>query len=287
MVEQPSESVDTSQIEYWNNQSANIWADRHEQIDAVFAELTAFALNLAAPQPGECVLDIGCGAGTTTLELAARIAPTGRVLGVDISRHSTARARERVIATGVRNAEVMLADAGSHGFARDSFDLAFSRFGVMFFPDPVTSLHNVRAAMRQNGRLTFAVFRSPRENPFAVLPYSAVAHMLPLLAPPEPEAPGQFSWADPARVRRILEGSGFRDVSLTPHDPQLRLAGPGAAAEAADLMLRLGPISRAVSTMTAPPTETLRSTLEEFFRQHDTPQGIALPAALWIVQARV
>ncbi len=274
----------TTQLEYWNHEVARVWADRHQQIDRMFAPLTSFALGLAAPRPGERVLDIGCGAGTTTLELAARVAPSGHVVGADISRHSAARARERIATETVGNAEIILADVGSHAFVPDSFDLIFSRFGVMFFPDPIASLHNVRASMRPGGRLTFAVFRARQENPFVTAPYAAIAHLLPPLPRPGPEEPGQFSWADPARVRRILEGAGFRDVSLTPHDPQMQLAEPGGAAEAADLALHIGLVSRAVAAMDAPPIDALRSGLEAFFRQHDGPQGIALGAALWVVQ---
>ncbi len=280
-------SGQATQIEYWNHPVAHVWADHHQQIDRLFADITLFALDRADPKPGECVLDIGCGAGTTTLDLAARVGPSGRVSGADISRHSTARARERIAAAGVRNAEIVLADVGSHPFAPESFDLAFSRFGVMFFPDPVASLRNVRAAMRQRGRLTFAVFRPRQENAFAALPFEAVAHLLPPLPAPGPEEPGQFSWADPARVHRILGAAGFRDVTLTAFDPHLRLAGPGGASDAAELALHLGPVSRAVATMDAPPIDALRSALEGFFRRHDTAQGIVLAAALWIVQARV
>jgi SAM-dependent methyltransferase len=285
--EEETMSGQATQSDYWNHPIADVWADRHQQIDRLFADITSVVLGRADPRPGERVLDIGCGAGTTTLELAARVGPSGHVTGADISRHSTARARERIGAGGIGNAEIILADVGSHPFTQDSFDLAFSRFGVMFFPDPVASLSNVRAAMRQGGRLTFAVFRPRPENAFAALPYDAVAHLLPALSPPGPEEPGQFSWADPARVRRILGGAGFRDVTLTAFDPHLRLAGPGGASDAAEFALHLGPVSRALSTMDAPPTDALRSALEAFFRRHDTPQGIALAAALWIVQARV
>jgi SAM-dependent methyltransferase len=272
---------------YWNHQISDIWADRHGQIDGLFAGLTSSALGLADPKPGERVLDIGCGAGTTTLALAARVGPAGGVVGIDISHHSAARARERIVTGGVRNAEIILADLGSHPFASDSFDLAFSRFGVMFFPEMVATLRNVRASMRLGGRLTFAVLRAREENPFVTAPYAAVAHLLPPDSPADVEEPRQFSWADPARVRRILDSAGFRDVSLAPHDLQLRLAEPGGAADAADLSLHLGPVSRITSTMDAPPTDALRSALEVFFRGLDGPQGIVLAAASWLVQARV
>ena len=285
MVEQRAESNAVTQVEYWNHQVANVWADRHEQIDSMFADVTTIALGRAAPKPGERVLDIGCGAGTTTLELASRVAPEGHVVGIDISRHSTTQARSRIAAAGVGNAEIILADVGRHPFAPASFDLVFSRFGVMFFPDPVASLSNVHAAMRPGGRLTFAVFRARAENPFVTLPHAAVAKLLPPLSAPGPEEPGQFSWSDPARVRRILAGAGFRDVSLTAHDPEFRLAGPGGAAEATDLALHMGPISRALSAMDAAPIEELRSRLQSFFGQHDGPRGIILSAALWLVEA--
>ena len=276
-----------TQLEYWNHPVAHAWADRHQQIDRMFAPVTTLALETASPQPGESVLDIGCGAGTTTLQLAARVAPAGRVIGADIARHSAARARERIAADGVGNAEVILADVGSHPFVPDSFDLVFSRFGVMFFPEPISSLRNVHRAMRRNGRLTFAVFRQRQDNPFVTLPHAAVAHLLPPLPAPGPDEPGQFSWADPVRVRRLLEGAGFRDVSLTPHDPQMQLAGPGGAAEAADLALHIGSVSRAIAGVDAPPIDALRAGLEACFRQHDKPEGIALGAAIWVVQARV
>ena len=275
-----------SEAEYWNSAATRSWADRHEPIDRLFAGLTRVALDLAAPGPGERAIDIGCGSGTTVLELAARVGPGGHVLGADISRHSVARARERIAAAGLRQAEVVLADVSTHAFAPGSFDLAFSRFGVMFFADPTASFANLRPAMQPGGRLALTVFRAREENRWVTDQMAAVQHLLPPITPPGPEQPGQFSWADPARVHRILEGAGFRDVSLTPHDPPIRLAGPGGAADAADFAMHVGPAVRATLAASASEREAVRSGLEAFFRSQDGPQGIVLPGAIWVVRAR-
>src|SRR5215470_10029839 len=132
-------------------------------MDHAVAALTKELLNLAAPQPGERVLDIGCGPGTTVLELAKHVGPGGHVLGADVSEPSVVRARQRIAAAGLRHAEVIVADASVHPFPPDSFELTFSRFGIMFFSDPVAAFANVRRAMKPGGRLTLAVFRPASE----------------------------------------------------------------------------------------------------------------------------
>jgi SAM-dependent methyltransferase len=195
-------------------------------MDRAVAALSKELLDLAAPQPGERVLDIGCGPGTTVLELARRIGAGGHVLGADVSEPSVARARERIAAAGLRHAEVIVADASVHPFPPDSFELTFSRFGIMFFSDPVAAFANMRRAMKPGGRLTLAVFRPASEKLWPNAPLEAVRDLLPPIPTPGPEEPGPFSWADPARVHRILEGAGFSEVSLTPLDPVIQLAGP-------------------------------------------------------------
>ena len=149
-----------SQIEFWNSAATRAWADQYARMDHAVAALTEDLLKLAAPQRGECVVDIGCGPGTTVLELARRVHPGGHVLGADVSQPSVARARERIAAAGVGHADAVVADASVHPFAPDSFELAFSRFGIMFFSDPVAAFANVRRAMKPGGRLTLAVFLS-------------------------------------------------------------------------------------------------------------------------------
>src|SRR5436309_11561800 len=136
MTEAAARSPYAGTAEYWNSAATRPWAEQHERQDRALAGLARAALELAAPQPGERVLDIGCGAGTTLLELAARVGPSGHVLGGDISEQSVARARERIAAVGLRHAEAVCADVAAHPFSTGSFDLAFSRLGVMFFNDP-------------------------------------------------------------------------------------------------------------------------------------------------------
>jgi SAM-dependent methyltransferase len=281
-----TETASRQAAEFWNSPSSRAWADYHEPIDALFSGITEAVLRIAAPQPGEHVLDIGCGAGTTTLELAARIGPAGHVLGADISENSVAKLRERIAAGGVRNAEVLLADVGNYAFAPARFDLAFSRPGVMFFGDPPAALSNVRRAMKPSGRLAFAVFRTPAENPFTVGPTVAVRQVFPALTPPGPNDPGMFSWADATRTRQLFHHAGYQDVRLTPLDLDMRFAPPGAPAEAAELAMMIGQVSRALAA--APDQrDATRVALTDFFRHHDGPNGISLSGALWIVEAGV
>src|SRR5688572_24405735 len=148
MTGQLSNSPNESEIQYWNSATTRPWAEMHEVIDRLFADLTQMALDFAAPQPGERVIDIGCGSGTTVLELAERVGSTGYVLGADISEQSVEKARERITAADMRQAEVSLCDVSTHTFATETFDLAFSRFGVMFFTDPTATFINLRRGMK-------------------------------------------------------------------------------------------------------------------------------------------
>src|SRR5262249_33110229 len=160
---QPNDA-NAAQREFWNSPATRVWADEHERMDRVVADFTTKILELAAPRPGEAVLDIGWGGGTTTLELAARVGPKGHVLGADIAENSIARVRQRIAAAGLPQAEADVADVSVHPFAPNSFDLVFSRFGVMFFADPTVAFANVRRAMKPGGRLSLAVFRTAKES---------------------------------------------------------------------------------------------------------------------------
>jgi SAM-dependent methyltransferase len=278
------QSIAQAQRAFWNSEATRRWVTEQTRIDRLMAGVTDAALAAAAPKPGENVLDIGCGTCTTTLKQAEAVGPTGRVLGIDISGQQLTLARQRVAAAGVGNVELVLDDAATYRFQAETFDLGFTRFGVMFFADPFAAFRNIRRAMKPSGRLLLAVFRSGPENPWATAAVAAIRHLVSPPPAPGPEDPGQFSWSDPLRVRRILDGAGFQEVVLTPLDLSFRLGAD--AAEAAEFATFVGQGARLLQGQ---PEETLtaaRAALTEFFKNHEGPNGVRLPAALWLVSAR-
>ena len=278
-------SIAMAQRTFWNSEATRRWVTEQASIDRVMAGVTEAALAAAAPKRGERVLDVGCGTGTTVLRLAEGVGPSGRVLGVDISEQQLALARQRVAAAGVHQAQLVLDDAATHHFAPETFDLGFSRFGVMFFADPLAAFRNIRGAMKRSGRLLLAVFRSGAENPWATASIAAISHLVPPPAPLGPEEPGQFSWSDPARVKRIFDGAGFRNVVLTPLD--LSFVIGRNAAEAAEFATFIGQGARLLNGQPDETRQAARVVFEAFFKAHEGPSGVTLPGALWLVSAQV
>jgi SAM-dependent methyltransferase len=269
--------------EDWNEQVGKTWAMLHRRLDKQIAPIGAAAMAKAGFAPGQSVLDIGCGCGETTFEIAARIAP-GRVLGADISATLLAIAREDAAAKGLANADFVETDAQTHGF-KPEYDIVFSRFGVMFFEDPAAAFANIRTALKPGGRLAFCCWRAPAENVWLSLPMQAAGHLLPPLPPSDPTAPGPFAFADGARVRRILEGAGFKDVRVDPLD--LRIGSEGLE-DTVFTSLRMGPLGAALRQTGA--DDELKAKVEaairEGLRPHLVDGVVTLPAAVWIVSAK-
>ncbi len=194
------------QAAFWNGPGGQGWlATYHQRIERSIADLGQDALAAAAAQPGEHVIDVGCGMGGTTADLARAVGPTGHVLGADISEPLIEAARSH----RVDNATFVVGDAVTYPFKAAAYDLVFSRFGVMFFGDPVAAFRNLRHALKPAGRLVFLCWRTPQENPWGLVPLRAAAPFLPPIPRPGPEDPGQYSFGDRARVERILKDAGF------------------------------------------------------------------------------
>ncbi len=278
-----SSSPNADQIDYWNGEAGARWVTFQERIDGVFVPLTAAALDHASPQVGEAALDIGCGCGATALELARRVGAGGSVAGIDVSKPMLERAAERARAAQLTNVKLVLADAATYSFPEGPFDVAFSRFGVMFFDDPVCAFANIRSSLRPGARLMFVSWRSLAENPWFLVPLAAAQPHLPLQPEADPEAPGPLAFADPNRVRRILEEAGFTGVEFHRHDTMMKLGGPNDLEAALDFVMRVGPLARALADADARATAAATVAIRDALREHETAEGVALRAGVWFV----
>src|SRR6202789_2436072 len=237
--------LNADQIAYWNGPGGQHWTDRQQTQDVLLAPVSDILIDRAKAKAGERIIDVGCGCGATTIALAQKVGQTGHVFGVDISAPMLARARQ--VAPAGLPVEFVLADATVHPFEPASSDLLVSRFGVIFFAEPALSFANMRKALRPSGRLTFACWREPRDNPWMMAPLQAAYKHVPKLPQLGPEDPGPFSFASEARVGRILSEAGFSGIAMERCDLSLDTAvgrGLEAAVEAA---LEIGPTARALA----------------------------------------
>jgi SAM-dependent methyltransferase len=271
-----------AQIDYWNGPTGERWAKYQSEMDRNLADSAEAVLRLANARSGERVLDIGCGAGVTSLMLADVVGPGGHVTGVDVSQPMLALARSRV---QTKNIEFIEADAALYPF-RPEFDLIFSRFGVMFFADPIAAFVNIRKGADRGARLTFICWRAVKENEWASLPYSVAKPLLPEQSPAHPFAPGPFAFADTARLHIILETAGFSDIGIEKFAGAMNLgsAPAHAAFQATSLM---GPTARALRNADEATRHRVMDAITRALAEFQTGnESIRLGTACWLVSAR-
>jgi SAM-dependent methyltransferase len=277
------EDASRQQIEFWNGPQGRRWVAHQESLDRVWRPIGEAAIVRAGVVRGERVVDIGCGCGATSLELAAKVGPTGSVLGIDISAPMLARARERAQRLEVANLEFVQADASTYAF--DSWaDVVFSRVGIMFFRDPVAAFANLRRALRPRGRLVFVCFRDRGLNSWWSVPLAAVATVVPPEPPTPPHEPGPFSLADENRLRAVLDGSGFVGAICEPFDQDIVVGDD--VNSAIEFILNAGPVARVVAGANDETRERVCAALRQPLAQHAGSDGVSLRAATWVVQAR-
>jgi SAM-dependent methyltransferase len=256
------------------------WAEVRQALELQLAPLGRRALAALAPRAGGSVLDIGCGGGKTALELACAVAPDGTVLGIDLSAAVLAFARRAV--KDCERVRLVEADAQVFPFEPASFDAAFSRFGVMFFADPIAAFSNIHRSLKPGGRLAFVCWRALNENQLDLLPLQAASAYLPPQPVHDPDAPGPFAFAKPERVCGILASAGFTEIEITAHDEPVGSRDLETMLAACSRVGALGKILRENPELRAAALPAVRSALAAY----DGPDGVRLNAAVWIVTAR-
>jgi len=274
----------SEQIAEWNGALGERWVAMQQEIDRIVVPFGNAALKAAAPQPGERVIDIGCGCGDTSIEIARMVGEAGAVLGIDVSQPMLEVARSRGALTRYTHLAFRDGDASAAELPANT-NLLFSRFGVMFFSEPSPAFSHLRKSLRAGGRCVFVCWRAPRDNAWAMTPLSAARKAMGITpAPTDPHAPGPFAFADEERVRAILSGAGFSGIDVQRFDAAVFLgATPRSAAEGS---LRIGPVSRFVREVGVEHLPTILEAVERTLAPLATPDGhVSLNGSTWIVSA--
>ncbi|MHB1552612.1 MAG: class I SAM-dependent methyltransferase [Acidimicrobiales bacterium] len=283
-------SANEEQERFWNDVAGPLWVAAEEETERHTGPFGAAALAVAAPSAGEAVLDVGCGCGSTTVALGAAVGAGGSVLGVDLSAAMLARAEERAAASGSTHVRFRRADAQDADLGSASFDLVFSRFGVMFFADPAGAFANLHRALRPRGRMVFVCWQAASANPWMAVVNRGAARIF-SLEPPSHDVPGPFALCDPDRIDAVLRAAGFSDVEITAHAEQLCF-GAGQSVEGwVNQRLLMGPARAAYLDAGLDRQREACAILAEELAPYrvdgEAPEsGLVMDAAAWIVGAR-
>ena len=267
---------------FWSSTMGHAWVSQQAVISDVFTSVTSVSFKAAAAKPGEHVVDIGCGTGDTLLDFAKVVGSSGAALGVDVSVPMLGFARHRAAEAGYGNVSCALADATTYAFEPRWADLVYSRFGVMFFDDPVKAFTNIRGGMKPGGRLVFVCFRTMPESPWFRVPIEAARPHLPAQPPADPLAPGMFSFAREERVRGILSDAGFREIALKAVDVPMH--GKDIAQSMA-FITQAGPLPAILENGSEEQRTRATEAVREALAANIGADGRGLRAGLWLVSA--
>jgi SAM-dependent methyltransferase len=274
----------SEQIAEWNGSLGQRWVAMQQEIDHVVVPFGDATLKIAAPQSGERVIDIGCGCGDTSIEIARRVGTSGSVLGVDVSRPMLEVARARGALANCAHLAFHEGDASDAELPANN-DLLFSRFGVMFFRQPLQAFGHLRKSLRMGARCVFVCWRTPRDNSWAMTPLAAARNAMGVTpAPRDPHAPGPFAFADEDRLRAILSGAGFGTIEMVRFDAEVFLgASPRSAAEGS---VQIGPVAHFVREVGVEHLPVILDAVERTLAPLAASDGhVSLNGSTWIVSA--
>jgi SAM-dependent methyltransferase len=277
-------AANAAQQEYWNTVAGPRWVGLGGFVERRVQKVNDLLLARSGVAPGERVLEVGCGTGAATAPFAEAVGERGRVVGVDISEPMLAGARKRIAESGLHNITVLQADAQTYRFEASSFDLITSRFGVMFFADPIAAFSNLLPALRPGGRLCFACWASLEDNRHWLIPYEVALRHLGPPAPKDPRAPGPMAFSDPDYVRSFLGTAGFEAIEIRRETPDMISSSPEEEAEHACIM---GPSGRLIDEKKPPENvrELIKQEMTEAFAAYAKGQEMVLPSTIFLVTA--
>lgn len=265
------------QAEFWNGRMGEAWAKAEARIDQLMMPLSEVAVAQMAAQSGERILDVGCGCGSTSIALSSAGA---EVHGVDISQKMIDQAQ--LNGKGLPGVSFAMGDAAVTAF-ENSFNGVFSRFGVMFFSDPIAAFANIRSALVADGRMVFLCWQAPAENPWISIPAAVLQPFNPDQPAPDPRAPGPFSFADATYLRDTLEAAGFKGVEISSLKKTLHLGD--TVEEAMQFQSQIGPLSGLLAELDEATGKKAAAAVFDALSSHCSDDGLKLGAATWLVSA--
>ena len=279
------EDINNKQKQFWSGAGGDVWVNKQKEMDIMLNPLGTKAIDKLDLNQETKILDIGCGCGATTLEIAKKI-KDGTITGVDISEPMLKKASQNAAALELSNTSFQVLDVQVDKMPSNDFDIAFSRFGVMFFEDPFEAFSNISKSLKENGQLSFVCWQNPSLNPWQSLSIQVIKQFLDLPAPP-PKSPGPFAFEDKTYIQEILEQSNFKDIVIDDNQEDIVMFSGKSIQEACEDYLTINPV---VTEMLKNSEEKLKeeilAALIDKFSDFHNGDGLLFPSATWIVTAR-
>ena len=279
------EDKNIKQKQFWSGAGGDVWVDKQREMDIMLNPLGERVIQGLDLKEETKILDIGCGCGATTLEIA-KIVNQGEVIGVDISEPMLERATQTASDMALTNISYQVKDVQVDEMPNKYFDIAFSRFGVMFFEDPFEAFNNINHSLKDNGQLSFVCWQHASLNPWQSLSIQVIKEFLDLPAP-APKSPGPFAFEDKSYINEILTESGFRDIEIKDNQEDIVMFSGKSIREACEDYLTINPV--VTEMLKNSPTELREEILEALigkFSDFHNNEGLLFPSATWIVTAK-
>jgi len=276
--------VNTEQKEFWNDLKGELWVELQTRIDPMLSIFDQKLLQILEVQKGERALEIGCGTGTTTLNMSEHVGRNGSIHAIDFSKPMINRAKQRASDASVEHAVFVQADAQEYNYPAEDFDLAYSRFGVMFFQDPVTAFSKIHGAMKPGGRLGYVCWADKTKNPWILNPSKVAKNFLELPKHPGDNEPGMFSMCREERIFEILDEAGWNEIQVEAFD-SMNSIGKNAE-DAAEFISKMGPMSEPFTEADEVSQQKTLEALKNYLQNYEKPNGVMLDFGNWIVTAK-